>query len=160
MSECVPKSLALDPPTLALGFPCLSLCDDFLFLCMFPSFPSTFRFGTEKNPCFFGVSLTLCSRKAGVGGFVACRGLRVGRLCYFRALTRSPHFPGVMPEQLLRSLLAGLPSCPMQSEINQELKIIPKRKFWGRTSCGHPGDIRADIPAQNFGQGGQNPGKK
>ena len=30
----------------------------------------------------------------------------------------------------------------------------------GRTSRGHPGVIRADIPAQNFGQGGQNPGTK
>ena len=29
----------------------------------------------------------------------------------------------------------------------------------GRTSRRHPGVIRADIPAQNFGQGGQNPGK-
>ena len=42
----------------------------------------------------------------------------------------------------------------------QERKISPKRKFLGRTSCGYPGVIRADIPAQNFGQGGQNPGKK
>ena len=42
----------------------------------------------------------------------------------------------------------------------QERKISPKRKFWGRTSRGHPGVIHADIPAQNFGQGGQNPGKK
>ena len=41
----------------------------------------------------------------------------------------------------------------------QERKISPKRKFLGRTSRGHPGVIRADIPAQNFGQGGQNPGK-
>ena len=40
-----------------------------------------------------------------------------------------------------------------------EQKISPKRKFLGRTSRGHPGVIRADIPAQNFGQGGQNPGK-
>ena len=35
----------------------------------------------------------------------------------------------------------------------------PKRKFWGRISRGHPGVIRADIPAQNFGQGPQNLGK-
>ena len=42
---------------------------------------------------------------------------------------------------------------------SQERKISPKRKFWGRTSRGHPGVIRTDIPAQNFGQGGQNPGK-
>ena len=41
----------------------------------------------------------------------------------------------------------------------QGRKISPKRKFWGRTSGGHPGVIRADIRAQNFGQGGQNPGK-
>ena len=41
----------------------------------------------------------------------------------------------------------------------QERKISPKRKFLGRTSRGHPGVIRADIPAQNFGQDGQNPGK-
>ena len=38
-------------------------------------------------------------------------------------------------------------------------KISPQRKFLGRTSRGHPGVIRADIPTQNFGQGGQNPGK-
>ena len=30
----------------------------------------------------------------------------------------------------------------------------------GRISRGHPGVIRADIPAQNFGQGRQNPGKQ
>ena len=30
----------------------------------------------------------------------------------------------------------------------------------GQISSGHPGVIRADIPAQNFGQGAQNPGKK
>ena len=41
----------------------------------------------------------------------------------------------------------------------QEQKISPKRKFLGRTPRGHPGVIRADIPAQNFGQGSQNPGK-
>ena len=41
----------------------------------------------------------------------------------------------------------------------QERKISPKRKFSGRISRGHPGAIRADIPARNFGQGGQNPGK-
>ena len=41
----------------------------------------------------------------------------------------------------------------------QERKISPKRKFLGRTSCGHPGVIRANIPTQNFGQGVQNPGK-
>ena len=29
----------------------------------------------------------------------------------------------------------------------------------GRTSRGHPRVIRADIPAQNFGQGGENLGK-
>ena len=29
----------------------------------------------------------------------------------------------------------------------------------GRISRGHPGVIRAEIPAQNFGQGPQNPGK-
>ena len=44
--------------------------------------------------------------------------------------------------------------------ILQERKISPKRKFVGRTSRRHPGVIRADIPAQNFGQGGQNPGKQ
>ena len=42
----------------------------------------------------------------------------------------------------------------------QERKISPKRKFWGWTCRGHPGVIRADVPAQNFSQGGQNPGKK
>ena len=41
----------------------------------------------------------------------------------------------------------------------QEQNVSPKRKFWGRTSRGHPGVIRTDIPAKNFGQGGQNPGK-
>ena len=41
----------------------------------------------------------------------------------------------------------------------QERKISPKRKFLGRTSRGHPGVIRADIPARNFGQGTQNTGK-
>ena len=41
----------------------------------------------------------------------------------------------------------------------QERKVSPKRKFLGRTSRGHPGVIRADVPAQNFGQGSQNPGK-
>ena len=41
-----------------------------------------------------------------------------------------------------------------------ERKISPKRKFWGRISRGHSGGICADIPAQNFGQGAQNPGKK
>ena len=45
------------------------------------------------------------------------------------------------------------------SAISQERKISPKRKFWGRISRGHTGVIRADIPAQNFGQGVQNPGK-
>ena len=48
-------------------------------------------------------------------------------------------------------------NCP--GAIFQERRISPKRKFWGRTSRGHPGVIRADIPAQNFGQGGENPGK-
>ena len=43
-------------------------------------------------------------------------------------------------------------------QIFQERKISPKRKFSGRISRGHPGVIRADIPAQNFGQGAQNPG--
>ena len=38
-------------------------------------------------------------------------------------------------------------------------KSSPKRKFLGGTSRGHRGVIRADVPAQNFGQGGQNPGK-
>ena len=42
---------------------------------------------------------------------------------------------------------------------NQERKISPKSKFLGRISRGHPGVIRADIPAQNFGQGAQNLGK-
>ena len=32
-------------------------------------------------------------------------------------------------------------------------------KFSGRISRGHPGVVRADIPAQNFGQGPLNPGK-
>ena len=42
----------------------------------------------------------------------------------------------------------------------QERKISPKKEFLGRISRGHPGVIRADIPAQNFGQGALNPGKK
>ena len=41
----------------------------------------------------------------------------------------------------------------------QERKISPKRKFSGRISRGHPGVIRADVPAQNFGQGPRNSGK-
>ena len=41
----------------------------------------------------------------------------------------------------------------------QERKISQKRKFLARMSRGHPGVIRADIPAQNFCQGAQNPGK-
>ena len=41
----------------------------------------------------------------------------------------------------------------------QERKFSPKRNFLGRISRGHPGVIRADIPAQNFGQGPANPGK-
>ena len=40
-------------------------------------------------------------------------------------------------------------------KLNKERKISPKRKFWGRTSSGHPRVIRADNPAQNFGQGAQ-----
>ena len=51
------------------------------------------------------------------------------------------------------------PSGCTGKSINQERKISPKRKFLGRTSRGHPGVIRAHIPAQNFGQGGQTPGK-
>ena len=43
---------------------------------------------------------------------------------------------------------------------DQERETSPKRKFLGRTSRGHPWVIHADILAQNFGQGGQNPGKK
>ena len=43
--------------------------------------------------------------------------------------------------------------------IFQERKIGPKRKFLGRICRGHPGVIRADILAQNFGQGTQNSGK-
>ena len=42
---------------------------------------------------------------------------------------------------------------------DREQKISPKRKFSGRISRGHPGVIRADILAQNFGQVPQNPGK-
>ena len=38
-------------------------------------------------------------------------------------------------------------------------KNSPKRKFSGRISRGHPGAIRADIPAQKFGQGPLNHGK-
>ena len=36
---------------------------------------------------------------------------------------------------------------------SQARKIGPKREFLGWISRGHPGVIRADIPAQNFGQG-------
>ena len=42
----------------------------------------------------------------------------------------------------------------------QGRKISPKRKFLGRIFRRHPGVIRTDIPAQNFGQGAQNPGTK
>ena len=45
------------------------------------------------------------------------------------------------------------------NEFFQERNISPTRKFLGRISRGHPGVIRADIPAQNFGQGTQNHGK-
>ena len=48
---------------------------------------------------------------------------------------------------------------PWVSNMVQERKSSPKSKFLGRISRGHPGVIRADIPAQNFGQGAQNPGK-
>ena len=48
---------------------------------------------------------------------------------------------------------------PPLNSWTQERKISPKRKFSGRTSRGHPGVIRADIPTQNFGQGAPNPGK-
>ena len=57
------------------------------------------------------------------------------------------------------SVLKVLYDDSKQNEWIQERKVSPKRKFLGRTSRGHPGVIRADIPAQNFGQGGQNPGK-
>ena len=56
--------------------------------------------------------------------------------------------------QVDRHLILGL-----LVSLNQERKISPKRKFLGRISRGHPGVIRADIPAQNFGQAAQNPGK-
>ena len=39
-------------------------------------------------------------------------------------------------------------------------KSAQRGSFLGRTSRGHPGVIRTDIPAQNFGQGGQNSGKR
>ena len=42
----------------------------------------------------------------------------------------------------------------------QERKISPKRKFLGQISRGHPGVIRADIPAQNFGSGPSKSWKK
>ena len=42
---------------------------------------------------------------------------------------------------------------------DQKRKSSPKRKFLERTSRGHPGVIRADVPGQNFGQGPRNPGK-
>ena len=66
-----------------------------------------------------------------------------------------------MPTKLLTDLSYLEINSPVTvSDFNQERKISPKRKFLGRTSRGHPGLIRADIPAQNFGQGAQNPGKK
>ena len=43
---------------------------------------------------------------------------------------------------------------------SQERKSSPKRKFLGRISRGHPGVIRADIPAQNFGPGPSKSWKK
>ena len=36
---------------------------------------------------------------------------------------------------------------------DQDRKISPKRKFWGRISRGHPGVMRADIPAQKLRSG-------
>ena len=61
----------------------------------------------------------------------------------------SQHSPQHPPQ-----LFSGFP------RFSQEGNISPKSKFLGRISRGHPGVIRADIPAQNFGQGAQNPGKK
>ena len=61
-----------------------------------------------------------------------------------------------MPMRLVSVGVKGVNSSCKQVK-NEE--IGPKRKFLGRTSRGHPGVIRADIPAQNFGQGGQKPGK-
>ena len=54
-----------------------------------------------------------------------------------------------------------VPSFPFCSspEKRHKRKTSPKRKFSGRISRGHPGVIRVDIPAQNFGQGPGNPGK-
>ena len=46
---------------------------------------------------------------------------------------------------------AALDGTPFKNE-----KSAQRGSFWG----GHPGVIRADILAQNFGGGAQNPGKK
>ena len=43
---------------------------------------------------------------------------------------------------------------------SSRMKNQAKEEVVGRISRRHPGVIRADIPAQNFGQGAQNPQKK
>ena len=70
-----------------------------------------------------------------------------------------PRFLGCRPFLGHRSLSAFSEQLNFYRPKSQERKSSPKRKFLGRISRGHRGAIRADIPAQNFGQGGQNPGK-
>ena len=66
-----------------------------------------------------------------------------------------------MVKKVLRSaekFSENLPLSPLP--LYASPKISTKRKFLGRISRGHSGVIRADIPAKNFGQGPQNPGKE
>ena len=70
------------------------------------------------------------------------------------------HFCGKKcPEKSSRKI----PGKILQNLYNKNPRHIsaegPGQKFLGRTSRGHSGVIRADIPAQHFGQGGQSPGK-
>ena len=59
---------------------------------------------------------------------------------------------------LVVSMGSGISANPALT--HQERKNSPKSKFLARISRGHLGVIRADIPAQNFGQGSPNPGEK
>ena len=73
----------------------------------------------------------------------------------FRGL--SGIFPEILPESASRT---GGVAQTSAEEKSQARESSPKSKFWGRISRRHLGVLRADIPAQNFGQGARNPGKK
>ena len=95
--------------------------------------------GRKKHINFFNINFLPPTRNP---PFWAPRKKFMCLISWERAQKRDPH-------KLFRGDFWG----------QKERKISPKRKFLGRTSRGHPGVIRADIPAKNFGQGGQNPGK-